>query len=495
MQHWGKIALSILSATAVGCSMAEDLSSAEQRTQRLEAQVKQLEKQVAFLVSELQKQQAGDTKKVEQVKPAKKNAPSPKETSDELTMNELLDTHHGPAVVTSPALGVRRSAEDGNDMMVKLSSVNEDLALLKLRHKMEQHAQKQGLVSPERPILAISGGIEGTIDYYRQQNYVDGTKADIDLSRAELDFVGLVSPWVTTAINFAYDASDDASGKRANNSRVRVDRGFITIGQLDRLPLYFTIGQVVAPFGKYGSNMVSSAPIRALGRIKDRMALIGFAEENNYGSFNAQLFALSGDTKPQDHRTLWDHTGLNFDYSYAAKPWKVMVGASVTGNMAEADGIVKGMTKASKGSKPLLSHRVAGLNTRMRLEYDKLSLSTEYAWSAQKFAASDLTFNGKEARLQALQLEGAVNFDLCSHASTLAFGYGRTWQALGIGQPKHMLFASYSIVLLKNALLGLEYRHDINYGANDIATLKGLTKRVGARRHSNHLGLQLGVYF
>lgn len=498
MKHVGKIALGIIGSVAMGCTVAEGLSSAELRTQRLEEQVRLLEKQVAVLTAKSPKQHPQPTKTV--IK-NKDSDPINKATqkalpSGDVAMNKLFsDAHHGPAVVTSPALGVRRSAENGKDMMVNLSSINEDLLLLKLRNRMSRHANEWHLPYPERPILAVSGGIEGKINYHRQQNYVDGTKADIDLSRAELDFVGLVSPWVTTAINVAYDNSDDTSGKRVDNSRICVDRGFITVGQLERLPIYFTVGQVFAPFGKYSSNMLSSAPIKILGRAKDRMAIIGFTKDSNYGAFGAQLFAFSGDTRPQDHRTIWDHTGLNFDYSYGANQWKIALGTSVTGNLAEADGIAKKLAKASKSSKPLLEHRVAGFDTRMKFEYYNFALSAEYLWAAQKLAASDLTFNGKEARPQAIQLEGAVNFDLLSRASTLAFGYGRTWQALGLEQPKHMLFISYSIVLLKNALLGLEYRHDINYGTGDIATIKGLNKTAGARRHANHVCLQLGVYF
>ena len=112
---------------------------------------------------------------------------------------------HGPAIVTSPALGVRRSAEDGSDLMVNLSSMNEDLKLLQLRQKMDNYAVKNNISIPGRPIIALSGSIGGEMSYARTRD--QSKKFNMNLSRAELDVIGEASPWVTAAMIISYDDS------------------------------------------------------------------------------------------------------------------------------------------------------------------------------------------------------------------------------------------------------------------------------------------------
>ncbi len=398
---------------------------------------------------------------------------------------------HGPAVVTSPALGIRRSADDASDLMINLSSMNEDLVLLKLRQKMDNYSLEQGLPLLERPIIALSGGVEGQIDYSHRKNYDGSKKVDINFSKAELDIIGEASPWATAAINIVYEDSNSNYRSRIDNSRFKLDRGFLTIGQLAKFPLYFTMGQVFAPFGSYSSYMITDPSTKVLGRIKDRIALLGYHGHGIWGDVDVQAYGFAGDTKKSaGGHELLSHGGFNVNYGYARDKFKFTLGGSVVGNIMESDGIFSSVVLNNKN----ISRQVYGLSARAKIDYGMFNLRAEYVGAGKHFDSKDMSFNNHEAKPQALNLEGAMEFKLFNKPNTFALGYGRTWQALALKLPKHNFFAAYNISLLKNTILGFEYRHDINYGAKEVAKTRVDTYKVD-RRHQNIFTTQLGVYF
>ena len=378
---------------------------------------------------------------------------------------------HGPAVVTSPAMGVRRSAEDGSDLMINLSSINEDLVLLRLRQRMDNYAVEQGLPVPERPIIALSGGVEGVIDYYNE-----GKKAGIHFSRAELDIVGEASPWATAVINMVYeDSAHAAYWPRVNHSRFKLDRGFLTLGQLNKCPIYLTIGQIFAPFGSYSSYMLTEPLTKSLGRIKNRIILVGYDVGGVWGNLDAQLYGSSGNFS--GNHNLADHMGFNLNYAYVRNQFKLVLGGGMVGNLAESVGIFRVIQKTSAGPVEMES-ATRGLSARAKVGYGVFNLSAEYVGAV---GSNGFDINGM-VKPKAMQIEGAVDFNLFSRANTLAVGYGRTWQSEVLELPKYVLFTSYGVSIFKNTLLGLEYKHDKHEASHPA-------------RSQNVVTMQLGVYF
>lgn len=416
--------------------------------------------------------------------------------TDNYRVNDLTEMFvHGPAIVTSPAMGVRRSAEDASDLVVNLSSMNEDLTILRLREKMDNYALEHELPSMERPVIAISGGVEGIIDYKDRENYIGRKLADINLSKAEFDIVGLASPWATAVINVVYEDGTNKHPSRIDNSRFKLDRGFLTIGQLSKCPFYLTIGQLFAPFGNYSSNMITDPSTKILGRVKDRMAVLGSVVKSSFGNFDFQVYGFAGDTKRIEvgGYNLIDHGGANFDYTYAHNKLKVMVGGSFIGNIMESDGVYDAVVVVDND----VYRRIHGLSARTKISYDMFNFRAEYVGAGRSFDDRDMTFNNSDigARPQALNLEGAVEFKTFNKPSIFALGYGRTWEALGLRLPKRNLFVEYNISLIKNTILGFEYRYDIDYGTSDECYIDVDNLIRGTGRHSNIFTTKLGVYF
>ncbi len=419
------------------------------------------------------------------------------EKSEQKTANDLgmlAEMYaHGPAVVTSPALGVRRSADNAKDLMVNLPSINEDLVLLKLRQKMDNYATEHGIPIPERPIIAVSGYVEGKVEY--KQKYQRTKRTDVDLSGAELDVIGEASPWATAAMIVTYNNSNPDDINRVKDSKIKLDRGFLTIGQLNKFPLYLTVGQVFAPFGTYSSYMLTDTSTKKIGRVKDRMLIAGYSVGDTWGSVNAQVYGFPGETKVADHN-FFQHTGFNLSYEYLLEKFNFSLGASIIGNIAESEGMQDNVFAKTDGTESITS-KVCGLDVRAKVGYDMFTLLAEYTGATKKFDAADLSFNSQGAKPRAFNIEGAVEFNIYGKPNTFAIGYGRTWQALALNLPKHDLFAMYNVSLIKNTILSFEYRHDINYNWGDEGKGKGSDslKVNGTGRHQNIFRATLGVYF
>lgn len=451
------------------------------RTQALEKDVRSLKEQVAEL------QEARDKGKA--------------------FIGSLSEVYaHGPAVVTSPALGVRRSSEDASDLMVSLPSMNEDLQILRIRKNMDNYAKEHCIEIPQRPILAISGGAEAQV--INNRDYSGRNKLDVDLTRAELDFIAEASPWATAAMIISFDNGGiNGLPNRVSNSRLYLSRGFLTIGQLNKFPGYLTLGQVYLPFGRYSSYRVTTPSTQVLGRIRQRAGVMGFDYHGLYG----QVYAFPGETHVPGSVELGKRGGANLGYKYVNDKFSFDGGAGLTGNMAEAQGMLSNGQKfpnfSGFSANENLKSRVPGVDGYAKIGYKPFTLVAEYLTATKRFDMADMTFNGRGAKPSALDVEGAFDFRIFDKPNTIAIGYGQSWQSLALTVPKRDFFAEYNVSIFKDTIESLEYRHNVNYGAGDVATGNNPIPNPGAvppvvqqpitvpGKISNSITFQLGIYF
>ncbi len=488
-----------MSIFAADSDVVAKKSVAKKSASSLTARAKALEDQVRILKIQIDQMQGRGNK-------AKKDVSGMADDSS-LQTNSLLEMYaHGPAVVTSPSFGVRRPDDNYSDLMNKLSSMNEDLVLLGLRKKMDNYANKNGIPIPSRPIIALSGAVKGQAVYNSNDSFTSTSKSDINLSTAEIDIIAEVGPWATAAMITKYEDKKDTASvdsvTRWNNSRILIDRGWLTFGQLNKAPVYFTIGQVYAPFGSYSSGMITTPPTQILGRVKDRIAILGYSQ---FGAY-AQVYTYAGETKPTSSEII-KHGGFNLGYKYECDDFMLNVGAGAIGNLAESQGMQQNIfgrspaATTNTGGEQLTS-RVFGLSGHVKaVFYNTYTLSAEYIGASKAFDPMDITFNGYGAKPQALQIEGAVKFKTFGTPSFASAGYGMTSQALALQVPKQTFFAGYSVSIIKYTLASIEYRHDVAYGLNDTSVSTGFDRTISyptknpARRHNNKITAEIGVYF
>lgn len=404
----------------------------------------------------------------------------------------------GQSVTTSPYLGIR-SAHDGSDLIVNLPTMNEDLRILKQRQRLKNSMGHSPCA--QRPLVEISGDVIGQM--YYTETFQDSSRHDIDLTGARFDVLGEVSDWAFGYISMNYDNGRVASllpgsGVRLKNSRFFLKRGFLTIGDLDCSPVYFSLGQMFVPFGRYSSGTISGTLTSAVGRTNARAALLGYYQNNLFAS----VYAYRGDSHVGDSGVnSWGlNVGYDIDNCYGVSG---QVGAGYIANIADSLGMqspsyYKGFRGFGFSSETeQLVHRVPGYNLHTNLSYDWFSGLVEFVGTTRSFAAADMSFNDSGARVNALHVEFKARPVFAEQKFNVALAYGRTWEALALDLPKHSYIAAVSTSFWKNTIESVEYRHDVNYDASSRAGGNGSDPNpefsTGGKRNSV-IG-EIGVYF
>jgi len=405
----------------------------------------------------------------------------------------------GVPVVSSPYMGVR-SEFDGSDLIVNLSVINEDLRLLKHHQRFERSIIKNGLELPRHPVIEISGKVEGLAKY--TWPYYGVSTGDIDLASAEVHFLSIINPWVTSYVSLSYDDGyppAGPTGRRLSNARIFVKEGFMTLGRLERSPFYATLGQFFVPFGRYSTFMLSSTLPQKIGRTKARSFLVGFKQPGNFGFF-AATYIFKSESGERD-RT---QGGMNLGYNFQVGKFSGELAAGLISTIADAEGLQSsggfgGFAASTIAER--IQRRVPAFNTYLTLNAGPFSILGEYIHTFRAFDSLDATFNGHGARLRAWNSELGYHFNAFHRPTTLAIGYGQTREALAFGYPERRWTIAVTSAIWRDTLAIIEYRHSENYGMGNTASGRGedgglvpvSTKALG--RSENQLSFQFGVYF
>lgn len=382
----------------------------------------------------------------------------------------------GVTVTTSPLIGLR-SAYDASDLVVNLTTMNEDLRLLKQRHLLTTQLRQAGIppLWDQRSVVELSGALEA--QGVTNQPFQGRSNNTIDLTRGELDTLAYISPGVTGLMSFSYDnsplpANIQGSGQRFANSRLFLKRGFVTIGDLGVTPFYFSAGQMYAPFGRYNSEMLSSPMTATIGQTLNRIALLGFYDNGLY----SEGYVFRGDAGVGNNQRV-NNGGANIGYQYSGDNWGFGVGAGYIHDIADSLGIQKtgaGFNNFQgfgfNGITESLQQTVPGDDFHAAIHISKLSFIGEYVGVTAPFNPQDLSYNFKGARPQALHLEGDYSFKIADRfPSVFSLAFDRSWEALGLNVPAKSYTADLNMSFFKNTIETLEYRHDINYSRCDFA--------------------------
>ena len=405
-----------------------------------------------------------------------------------------------PITVTTSPLTGSHSAFDASDVIKQQGSINEDLTLLTNRQHYLQLLTKQGK-SIDRPILELSGGLEGQI-LHNDDGFggADSKDLGINLATAELDTQVIASNWVAGLFSMNYRNSPVSTGNRSAESDFYLARGYVTLGDLNQSPWYFTIGKEYVPFGQFSSAMINDGLTKTLGQILSTTASLGF----NKNGLNIIGFSYSG-SRTNNGSPVFSQGGLRVGYKLQHHGNQYAINASWVSNLADASGMqdngvsdsgsFSGFANVNNGNK--LAHAVAGGDISASATFGKITLGAEYLTAMRHFASTDLTFNGSAAKPSAMTVEADYAFNLMNKPATFALAYDQSWQAAALNMPKQSYLASLGVSWFKNTVAQLEYRHDINYSANQIQNSfgKGLPLPASKGDTRNSVMLQLGVYF
>ena len=377
-----------------------------------------------------------------------------------------LDVPGQAFVSTGPYVGVPIQYA-GHDLVINSPSVNTDLQLLLIRKSIREQLMAMGGLIPQEPYhshLLFSGVIE------TQANYTNiGGKpstSNIDVTNASLDaFMLGPSNWILGFMEFSYDnARPSGNFYTVSNSRLYVNKAFVTLGNLHDSPYYGTFGKYYVPYGAYSSLMITDVMTKVMMRTKANALTLGVKEPGDNALFGS-LYIFRGDSHAASVSKI-NNGGVNIAYNYRIGRSHGNFGAGMIGNIADSAGfqLSNGFSKYEQ-----ISHRVPGYNIRGVFSLgEHIDFIGEYVSASTAFNPNDMSFNGRGAKPWALDTELAYTFTIFDNKpSTIAVGYQKTNQALSLGLPLNRYSLVLNTSLLRNTLESIELRRDLNYAASD----------------------------
>lgn len=391
----------------------------------------------------------------------------------------------------------------GSELIVNAPAINEDEKLLYRRY-LEQHTLLPSeIMLPEHPRLLLSGNVQATA--FHEDPYTGSHMSDIDLTWAELDVFAEISKWVNGFMAITYDNSVGATPNRISNSNIKLDRGFLLFGNFTKSHWYSSIGQVYVPFGRYGSNMISSPLTKYIGKTQARAITVGYSPTCEHNSPYGRVFVFQGASKYRNNADI-NNGGLDAGFIVGKDKFSAEGGLSYIYNIADAGGMqnngviatspnFRGFDVMPNGE--IIAHRVSGGDAHGMISYGPFNVIGEYVSALRRFNINNMSYNLRGAKPSAFDFEGAYVFHLFTHPSSIAIGYSASKQALALNIPKQRYYAAFAITVLNNTKAQLEVRHDKNYAVGDTATGQMLPAFVANQlgKTDNAVKAELNVYF
>ena len=498
--------------TAVAAfALSAQTFAVDNSTQALSAQVSELSAQTKQLQHEVwslrHSKKAKKAKKAKTVKTENTANTVKKAQVTHINQNpEVVSLwHHYVTVTTVPYLA-RHLSYTGSDLLYNVSSMNEDLLLLQQKQAFETNLEQNGL-SINHPIIQVSGALQA--QFYSSSAFTPnsangGATSGMALSTGELDFNATASSWATAFMALDFNGSPVSTGNRNPNSAIYLERGFLTLGNLNKAPIYFSMGEMYSPFGAYSTSMVSTPMTQSMMEIRTPTAVLGYSAHNIFASVYTyqggevsgtnQVFKQGGvdaGYKATFHGTDSIGFGTGFVSNIADSQGMQGTGYSTT-NASYFSGF--GATSTSNN----LIHAVGGGDVNGSLTVGRVTLIGEYITALEKFSPLDLTYNSAGAQPSAVH--GEVDYILPflpkKFSTALGVSYDHTSQALALNleQNKYAVFLNTNI--WRETVESIEYNYQADYGTGDSAIGRdGPVPIVGTGRGISTVLVQFGVYF
>lgn len=414
-----------------------------------------------------------------------------------------LDVPGQAFVSTGPYVGVPISFA-GSNLVINSPSVNTDTQLLGIRKSIMGHLDGMGgpvVRNKDHSHLLLSGVVEGVASY--NNNGGAPSTSDIDVGNVSLDafFIG-PTDWLLGFVELSYDGAA-ASGSpyvstnsyRASNSRVFVNKAFITVGDFQKTPFYGSLGQMYVPFGRYSSANVSSPLTKSVGRTKARTLVLGFKQQTE-NKFYGAAYIFRGDSHAQSVSKV-NNGGLNLAYAFKSGSVHADLGAGVIANIADSDGMQNANGFATTAATEQLVHRVTGYNLRALFGFgSNWDFIAEYVGAAKSFAMTDMGYQGRGAKPYATDVEAIYSFDAFGRPNSVGLSYSQSHEALALGLPLSRTALTFNTSVWRNTLQSLEFRRDIEYAASVTANGAGGTASTAQNGKADYaVTAQFDYYF
>lgn len=313
-------------------------------------------------------------------------------------------------------------------------------------------------------------GVLAEVEAYHASNdgFGDNEASDLTLATVELALEAPVSDWFSVNLFGLYEQ---------NETPLEIDEATLTIAHTASFSSSLTLGKMHVPFGSFQTHLISDPFTLELGEARETALLVGFENKGFQAAvwfFNGDLDDANGEEKTKGGA--W----LGYVLGDEEQVWSAAL--SVTSDLADSDGIAGALAEAGIVR---LRDEVAGLALSAGFHSRSFSLISEYVSALDQFDPADLAHNGHGAEPSASNLELGYHFELGGHPATSAVGYQQTRKALALGLPESRWAVGFSVALMEQVGLGIEWAQDRDYSS----------AVGGSDAHNKILTAQLAVEF
>lgn len=296
--------------------------------------------------------------------------------------------------------------------------------------------------------VELSGVLEAEANYAK--GYDDSKSSDVDLTTVELGIDVTLTDHVSSFVLFKWE--DD-------ESKVFVDEGGITLGNVADQGLALTVGKLYLPFGVYATALLTDPLTLSLGETREGAAIVDFASAGFYGAVYAFNSAVDDDSDD-----MIDAYGAMAGYAFEAEELSADVSFGYISNITSSAGFVDYLESVPAAN---VENYTAGMAASARIGVADFSLIGEYV------AALDSDYLGAETSEPiAWSVEVDYDFEISGHASTLALSYQGSEQADIIGLPESRIAAALSYEIVEGLGAAVEILRNEDYAdkTEDILT-------------------------
>lgn len=344
--------------------------------------------------------------------------------------------------------------------------------------------------------------------------FQSGAYSDVSLSDADLYFGAEVNDWVMANVDLIYNDGSEYSNVnqdhiRQGDGELSVDEAYITIANFRQSPFYLLAGQEYVPYGMYERHPITAPVTQLMTQTNETAVQVGVMSDMG---FNASLFAFrnkvpragdaevasatdsSGNTltvasEKVHHRI--KNGGVQAGFKRDSQNCGFNIDGSWLANINDVDYIARGesLLHDTSASNTVNHGTVGGYSLVAKGHYMGFDGELQYTAATKHFATQDVpwvtTTEGvasvKGAKPQAWLAGVGYSFQTYGMDSRFGFQYQGTRESKFVGfagLPKNRYQGDYSISVLKNTAVTLEYVNDQDYGRDNGGTGKHVSTGV-----------------
>jgi len=319
----------------------------------------------------------------------------------------------------------------------------------------EEMRGEGGILSRIQEHIRIGGLIEVGVAW-QDVEYQDGSSkddSDLCLTTVELGIEAEVNEWVNAGALLLYEDPTSFEGED-NETSVDLDEAWVTIGNTEAYPLYFSAGKMYVPFGAllthFPDDPLIDQPLTlVLGETSEKAALLGVEHQG----FSVSGYLFNGDVDEAGEDNHIESYGFDANYLFDDEEgFDLLVGVSYLSNIADSDGLSEEIDE--------VEDYVGGFDAYLHVGYADFFVDVEYMTATDDFEPTELaTGDGDGAEPAVWNVEVGYNWNWGRNLE-IALKYAGSDESEHLGFPEDRYGIALNQEIFESVIVSLAYLND-----------------------------------